>query len=49
MRTLEVIVRDELRHEHPKMSLPERHDVVQQLGLDREHEALGAAAHPRCA
>jgi hypothetical protein len=32
-RTLEVIMLDELRHEQPKMTFAERHDVMQALGL----------------
>jgi hypothetical protein len=37
----EMVVLDELAHGAAKMSLTERDQLVQALGLDRQHEALG--------
>ena len=41
MRALAMIMLDEFGDEQAQVTLTKRHDMVQALGLDRKHEALG--------
>jgi hypothetical protein len=42
-----VVMGDELRNGSPKMALPQRHDAIQTLAPNREHEPFGESVQLR--